>query len=175
VALPEALRPSDVLPVTLPDERTVGLPRCLPQFPRWLGPPVAFPFGSKPLVEHAQRGVWAEFKIMSLFIDAGWEAFVVQAFGGIHYLREMKRGYDDRGVALPAQARELFADIAERNGGFSGFFDVFASRGDELVFAEAKLARKDRLRSTQRRWIASVLAAGVRVEDLVIVEWEFAN
>lgn len=118
MSLPEALRPDDVLAVTLPDGRTVGLPRCRPRFPRWLGPPVAFSFGGKPLVEHAQQGVWAEFKIVSLFVDAGWEAFVVQAFGGIHYLREMKRGHEDRGVALPADARELFDGIAERNGGF---------------------------------------------------------
>ena len=114
---------------------------------------MAFPFGSKPLVEHAHQGVWAEFKIVSLFRDAGWEAFVVQAFGGIHYLREMKRGDDDRGVALPAHARELFNGIVQRNGGFGGFFDVFASYGDAYVFAEAKLRRRDRLGATQKRCV----------------------
>jgi hypothetical protein len=175
VVLPEALRAHDVLDVTLPDERTVRVPRCLPEFPRWLGPPVAFPYGGKHLVSHAEQPLWAEFKIASLFRDTGWEALVVQAFGGIHYLREMKQGDDDRGIELPDVAQGLFARIAEHNRGFGGFFDVFAWRGDDVVFAEAKLSMKDRLRSTQRRWIAAALAAGVPVENLLIVEWKFAR
>jgi len=175
VILPEALRAHDALDVALPDGRTVRIPRCLPEFPRWIGPPVAFPYGGKPLVAHAERALWAEFKIASLFRDAGWEALVVQAFGGIHYLDEMKRGDDDRGVELPDFAQGLFARIAEHNKGFGGFFDVFAWQEDDVVFAEAKLSRNDRLQSTQKRWIAAALAAGVPVENFLIVEWTFAS
>jgi len=127
------------------------------------------------LVGHAERALWAEFKIASLFRDAGWEALVVQAFGGIHYLDEMKRGDDDRGVELPDFAQGLFARIAEHNKGFGGFFDVFAWQEDDVVFAEAKLSRNDRLQSTQKRWIAAALAAGVPVENFLIVEWTFAS
>ena len=82
----------------------------------------------------------------------------------------MKQGHADRGVALPAFAEGVFRRIAEQNGGFAGFFDVFAYRGSEIVFAEVKLSKKDRLRATQKRWIAAALAAGVPVENLLIVE-----
>jgi hypothetical protein len=82
-------------------------------------------------------------------------------------------------VALPAGAAGTREGTVQRyrrtQRRVQWVFDVFASRGNEFVFAEAKLARKDRLRSTQRRWIASALAASVRIEDLLIVEWEFAK
>jgi hypothetical protein len=52
---------------------------------------------------------------------------------------------------------------------------VFAWRKDDVVFAEAKLSKQDRLQSTQKRWIAAALAAGVPVESLLIVEWTFAS
>ena len=53
--------------------------------------------------------------------------------------------------------------------------DELAWRKDDVVFAEAKLSRKDQLQSTQKRWIAAALAAGVPVENLLIVEWTFAS
>ena len=170
-SLPQALQAQGVLEVGLDDSRTAQIPCCMPRFERWTGAPVQFPFGGKALVVHAQQPLWAEFKIMSLFREAGWDALVVQTFGRIHYLEEMKRGHDDRGVALPDSARSLSARITAQNGGSGGFFDVFAWRGREVVFAEAKLTKKDRLRATQKRWIASALAVGVPIESLLIVEW----
>jgi hypothetical protein len=173
--LPDALLAREVLDVTLSDGRTVRIPLCMTEFQHWNGPPLVFDFGGKPTVYHAGQAAWAQLRIASLFRDAGWDALVVQTYGGLHYLREMKRGHDDRGLALPESARDLFARIAEHNGGFGGFFDVFASRGDEVAFAEAKLSKKDRLSPTQRRWIAAALAAGVPNESLLIVEWKLSS
>lgn len=174
--LPDSLLAQGVLDVTLEDGRIVGIPLCLPAFERWTGPAVEFSFGDKPTVCHGDQPVWAEFKVASLLRDAGWDALVVEAYGGLHFMRDMKRGHGDRGVALPASAKGLLERIVELNGArVGGFFDVFAFRGDAILFAEVKLSKKDRLRAPQKRWIAAALAAGVPVGSLLIVEWRFAT
>ena len=173
--LPDTLPADHKLDVALFDGRTVRIPLCTPQFERWHGPPLEFRYGNKPLVSHAREALWAEFKVMSLFREAGWDAFVVQTYGCPHFLREQKRSHADRGVPLPAFAEDVFRRITDQNGGFSGFFDVCAGRGSEIVFAEMKLSKRDELRPTQVRWIASALAAGVPTENLLIVEWTFSG
>ena len=172
--LPESLRANDVLAVSLPTGEHVALPLCTPRFDRWTGAPLAFTLGDKPTVEHGGLPVWAEFKVAELFRDAGWDALVIQTYGGLHFLRSTKQGHADRGVDLPESARQLFSRIAELNGGHGGFFDVLALRGDEVVFAEVKLQKRDRLRGTQKRWISSALQAGVPLESLLVVEWTLA-
>jgi len=50
-------------------------------------------------------------------------------------------------------------------------FDVFAWRGGEVLFCEAKRTGKDKLTNAQVRFIGGALECGVAPESLLIVEW----
>ncbi|HNU57075.1 MAG TPA: hypothetical protein PKN30_10840, partial [Flavobacteriales bacterium] len=62
-----------------------------------------------------------------------------------------------------------------KNGdSFAGCWDVVAWKDDQLVFAEAKKAKHDRLRDTQVRWVEAALQCGLTEENFLVVEWSFA-
>jgi hypothetical protein len=88
--LHELLRATGELAVALPDGRSVALPMCSSEFEPWAGTPLEFTFGGKPTFVHDGQPVWAEFKVAGLFRDAGWDALVIEAYGGLHVLRSTK-------------------------------------------------------------------------------------
>jgi len=65
----------------------------------------------------------------------------------------------------------LFQKIRAKAGCRGGCFDVFAWRGNKRRFVELKRAGKDRIRETQKRWIEAARLCGIRMSDLLIVEW----
>lgn len=80
-------------------------------------------------------------------------------------------------VKLPKKQTYLLRKIgakakAVRRG---GCFDVFAWRGRNHRFVELKRRGKDRIRKSQKEWIAAAVASGVKMSDLLIVEWNLAE
>jgi hypothetical protein len=73
---------------------------------------------------------------------------------------------DDVGAAAD------FGRVASANGGsFAGCWDVFAWKGSARLFVDAKWAGKDRIRSTQLRWLENALRAGLTGDCFLIAEW----
>jgi hypothetical protein len=91
----------------------------------------------------------------------GWGAVWVSAFGPGELLSAWFPAPGFRTLAeaaAPARAVEIFERLRAANGGkLRGFFDVFAWREpDQVRFAEAKVG-PDRIRDTQRQFLATAL------------------
>lgn len=172
--LPPELRPTGILPVSLPSGRTVELPRCTPRFRQWSGLAPAFSFGKKAFLDYHGTPVFAEIYILRLLLDAGWDGVWAETYGGLVFLREMPaHSYlRDFECAIPSDKKKFFWSISAEANGHSGCFDVFAWRGSTTLFCESKRQKKDRLQPTQLRWIDAALANAVLPEQLLIAEWD---
>jgi hypothetical protein len=79
--------------------------------------------------------------------------------------------------ALPPKVSEKFQAIKEKNGGeLSGFFDVFAWKGDgdDFMFIEYK-GRSDSPNDNEMEWITSAISEGVKPEQLCIVGYDLPS
>ena len=58
---------------------------------------------------------------------------------------------------------------------YAGCWDVVGWSGPDLLFAELKRRKQDRVRATQHRWLAAGLQVGLQAENFLLVEWAFAG
>lgn len=171
ITLPLSLVATSTLKVRLPSDELATLPMAQPSIPAWSGAPVPFQFGRKPVVQFDQQPLFAELWILRTLEQAGWSGVWVSSYGGVKFFRDMPTKGLGNHVALPSDKAELLSAISERCGGRGGCFDVFAWRGNDTLFCEAKRKDKDAIRVTQARWIAAALAHGIPASSLLIVEW----
>lgn len=169
--LPVELQPSGAVDILL-SKGLVTLPICRPIFSLWNGAPVAFDYGSKPILNYKGEAVFAELMILHLLLKSGWDGVWVETYGGTHYLRTMPGGWTlkSKHVSIPADKEKMLQRIW-RTGKTAACFDVFAWRDKQILFCEAKHAGKDNLTAAQIRFIEGALACGVLPESLLIVEW----
>jgi hypothetical protein len=66
-------------------------------------------------------------------------------------------------------------DLAEKNGGWAGIFDVVSWREDRLLFTELKRRGHDSIRKTQLHWVDTALRHGYDLTAFQILEWDFAT
>jgi predicted dithiol-disulfide oxidoreductase (DUF899 family) len=171
--LPEVLRPTQPVDVPLPSGRTIALPHCRPLFPRWEGAKPAF--GNKTPLNYNGEPVFAELFILRLLEKAGWKGRWVSSFGG-KFLRDMPTSWKlENAVDIPERQSELLKSISVESKAPGGCFDVFAWRGDDVLFCESKRRDHDHLRDSQRRWMDAALACGVPEASLLVVEWDLTS
>ena len=128
------------------------------------------------------RAQFAEVAILRLFEEAGWQGRWVESYGKPNMSPGHWRAWHPNGPSAQLQepiketwVNEKLHAIATANGqSFAGCWDVVAWKDGRLVFAEAKLSKKDRMRPTQLRWLEAGLKCGVGVDDFLVVEWELA-
>jgi hypothetical protein len=158
--------------MALPSGETIQLPCCRPIFERW-ALPISFDFGHKPLLTYQGRPVFAELLILRLLEGCGWNGIWVSSYGGIKYLRQMPQDSSlaQGRVSLPDDREGFLNQIWRRSGQRGGCFDVYAWRGEQVIFCEAKRQGKDRIRLSQRRWIEAAISEGVAPDSLLVVEW----
>lgn len=153
--------------------QTVEIATFLREERRWREPqPESFrAVSNKPALEFDGQPTWAEFVLLRLLERDGWEGVWVKNWHGRAFWRDVADP-----VALPPSASALFDRIAARAAGRGGgCWDIFAWRGDDVLFIESKQRGKDRLRDTQRTWLVSALAEGVPLSAFAIVEWQAAS
>lgn len=174
---PHELQATDLLSLALP-QGTIAVPICRPRFAAYTGFEHASTFGGKGLIAVDGRPQFAEVAILRHFEEAGWDGRWVETYPH----RKNPRLWTEWNAAglnaqthVPIDAGWVNAKlqaIAAANGGyFSGCWDVVAWKGNRLVFAESKKAKRDRLRETQLRWVEAALRCGCAVEDFLVVEW----
>jgi hypothetical protein len=78
-------------------------------------------------------------------------------------------------ITLPPNEERFLKRIREKAGRNGGCFDVFAWRGKRHRFIELKRSGKDRIRETQKRWLSAAIRCGIKMRDLLIVEWNIAE
>lgn len=171
-ALPEVLRPSTELAVTLSSGATIALPMCRLALKKWDGEFDGFTYGGKPIIAHDGKPVFAELALLRLLVAGGWDGVWVETYGGPNYLRDMPGAWALRpwSIALPPEREELLKRIwklAKSNA----CFDVFGWRDGDLVFLEAKQKGKDRISKHQPKFIEAALQCGVPADALIVVEW----
>jgi hypothetical protein len=148
--------------------------------PRWVGDPLQYGFGNKPLVDGGATGIFAELAIQRLAEAEGWDARWVCTFAakaeGPRYLKSWRDDSLDhqKNVPLDAEREVLLAKIAKQNhNSYSGCWDVLAWKGDRTLFIEAKHDKKDHIQATQLEWYWAALRSGLKPHNFVVAQWEF--
>ena len=110
---------------------------------------------------------WAEIVVVRLLERSGWGAAWVKNWGGRAFWRDVNDP-----VELPQTPSALFQKVEMMTGVRGGCWDVFAWRGDDVMFIKSKQRRRDRLRPTQRIWLETAMGCGVPLSAFAIVEWD---
>jgi hypothetical protein len=69
--------------VQLPSGASMILPRCAPQFAKWMGGVPQFTFGNKPILDHEGKPIFAELLVLRLLQADGWEGAWVSSYAGL--------------------------------------------------------------------------------------------
>ena len=141
------------------------------RFNAWDGPRPPLSYGTKPIVESASRGVFAEVAIAELLRPDGWDAVWASTYGGLRFFADQPDGQRGNTVDLPDNVAAPVERITLGNGTPAGMFDVLAWKGAELLFVEAKRRGRDRIRDTQRRWVNAALRVGFEPQQFAVFEW----
>ncbi len=156
--------------IVLPSKDQTQVPKSIITFKAWDGSPIDDTYGGKALLDYKGTPLFAELVILRMLEEDSWSGAWVD-----NYRKKFRIGMPDTEVpvALPPERQAILDAIKKINGTMSGCWDIFAWRGSEILFAESKLSGKDRIRSTQIKWLQSALKAGFAAKNFLLVEWSF--
>lgn len=178
---PSLLRPSADEHVLVNDQ-SCAIPKIELQLRRWDGISLNNTLNGKPLIDFDSHPVFAELCLYELMRLSGWQARWIETYGSPAKAPRLLTAWaDDR---LTVQKHEPITDlwvasllqrIADVNGGtYAGCWDVVGWHQDQLVFAELKRRKQDRIRATQLGWLEAALQLGLQPHNFLLVEWDFA-
>ena len=118
--------------------------------------------------------MFAEPAIMHLFLKDGWEARWLESYGrgqrNIVCLAEWADLPYSRQTECPItneRILNMLHGIATlNNGNYCGCWDVLAWKGDNVIFAESKRSKRDKIRDTQVKWLDAALRYGLKRRKL---------
>lgn len=133
----------------------------------------------KPVVVHDGRVLFGELAVLRYLEKDQWKGVWVDSLHSHGRKDVLWSGMPPTGVppALPPKVSEKFQAIKEKNGGeLSGFFDVFAwkGEGDDFVFVEYK-GRSEASDDIELGWINAAISEGVKPEQLCIVGYDLPS
>ena len=178
--LPKILQPNDFELFHVKSEE-VEIPKCKLIFNKWEGVPVKETFGGKPLINLNNKSVFAEIAILNLLLQDGWQARWVSTYGsGNKNPKLLASWVDDKyknqnsTEILDKKIKDLLIGISEENNNsYSGCWDVLAWKDEQIIFAESKRNKKDKIRQTQINWLEAGLQLGLKPENFLVVQWDF--
>jgi hypothetical protein len=167
VKYPAIFEPTSTERFELANGDVVAVPKATPRFARWSGAAPGSSFGNKPILEWRGRPVFAELAILRAWEAEGWQGVWVDSFG-----KRLLSEYWPQPVvaAVPPTQRRLLDALAPR-GSPAKSWDVLCWRGEEVVFCESKLLKRDHIRDTQRAWLEAGLRYGLPSHAFLVVEW----
>lgn len=178
---PKLLQPNGTEDFIISD-KIVKIPKCTIQFKKWEGIELKETFGNKPVIDMGGKPMFAELAIMNLFIQSGWQAIWVETYARLNkepfYMSEwdFEKSYKNQ-INLPIKGKkilEMLAEIAKlNNNSYGGCWDVLGWNGKQILFAESKRFKKDRVQQTQNRWLFAALQYRLKPENFMIVQWDF--
>ena len=158
--------------LTYPRGQKITIATWTIRFPKWLGKPLdekqKGSYKIKPLVQIDGEPLFGELAVLRLLQKDGWDGVWVDTYHGKFW-----KGLPDRTApcSLSGKAQEVYDKIVARHGKYGGFFDVFAWRGQKLLFAEYK-GEGDKLKPNQISWIAAVVSSGISQSSLLLIEYK---
>lgn len=149
------------------------VPKARPPFASWRGPQPDNTYGGKQVLDFAGRPAFAELVVLWSLNSIGWEGAWIDTFGK----KYLVGFWDSLPVTqLPDKPAELLDRIQEAMGSrFSGAWDVFCWRGQEVLIAECKRAHHDAIRRKQILWLQAALVEGLSADDFLLVEWSLKS
>jgi hypothetical protein len=165
VKYPHTLTPTAYKEIYLLTGGIVSVPKATPRFSSWRGASPQDTYGGKQVIDLNGEPVFAELAILRLLQAEGWQGRWIDTY------RNRKWITINSFVELPSNRNELLQQIYQSVGSKAGCFDVYCWRGTQVLFAESKRKGRDRIRDTQRRWLAAALDIGLPIESFLIVEW----
>ncbi|MFH1542897.1 MAG: VRR-NUC domain-containing protein [bacterium] len=143
-------------------------PKANMYYHEWAGTPLKDTYGGKTVLDIEGEPLFAELAILKLIKDDGWDGVWVD-----NYRKTFRNVLPEKGgsVSIPANYEKVINAIKEINGTLNGCWDLFAWKGNKLLFVESKRFKKDKLRDTQVKWLESALKSNFEIEYL-IVEWD---
>lgn len=163
------LKPTQKESIILPSRKTVEVLKCVLAFKKWEGVPVKDNYGGKTVIDHRHKPLFAELAILRMLEEDGWSGVWVDT-----YRKKFRDNLPElsQPVSLPPCRESTLKKIIKENGGLRGCWDVFAWKGDCIVFAESKRRLKDTIRNTQKRWLEIALQLGFPLESFLLAEWD---
>lgn len=126
---------------------------------------------NKPTLLFEGAATWAEYVLVRLLEQAGWEARWIKNWsGGREFCVDVDRPRD-----LPPGPAEVFAALHRRAVQLrgAGSWDIFAWSADDYLFLESKQHRSgDRLNANQVTWLETAIDEGFMPEQFAIVEYD---
>jgi hypothetical protein len=114
---------------------------------------------------------WAAEKVLGILQKAGWNGVWVDNCQRLNKFGQAMP--PSPGCELPSHNYLFDKIITANGGGRSGCWDLFAWRGEEFLFVDAKMLHtNDEIRPNQIRWLEASLRCGIRPKAFVILEWE---
>ena len=175
--------PTTLIPTTtLPLETAQGLvdvPLTRPSFPAYTGTLQGDRFGNKDLLHVDDKPQFAEVAILRAFEADGWQGRWVEPYQRAAMDPSILHAWNGGAFKTQEQVpiaelwvkERLHAIASQNRNSYAGCWDVVAWKDERLIFVEAKLSKKDRMRPTQLRWLEAALKCGCAVEDFLVVEW----
>ncbi len=178
---PKLLQPNDTENFVIGD-KIIQVSKCVIQFKKWEGIELKETFGGKPIIELDGKPMFAELAIMNLFIQSGWKAIWVETYARLNkepfYMSEwdFEKSYKNQTNLIIKEKKiiKMLAEIAKlNNNSYGGCWDVLGWNGKHILFAESKRLKKDRVQQTQNSWLSAALKYGMKLENFMIVQWDF--
>lgn len=170
--LPNILLPNAQETIVFPSNQVISIPKVNLYFNKWTGILFEDTFNKKPVLDYNGEAVFAELAILRIFQNEGWEGVWVDT-----YRKKYRIGHwgVNTNAELPAVKQLLLDNIYKINGNRSGCWDVFCWKEDKIIFAEAKRQSKDKIRTTQIKWLEAAFKSGLNQDSFLIVEWLMQN
>jgi|SRR3989344_3418985 len=154
--------------IILPSGKSVLMPKYFLTFKQWVGAPIADMYNNKAVIDFDGEPVFAELAILRLFQKYGWDGVWVDSYRKVYRIGLPKQVEP---VVLPAERATIIDSIQGHIGGkWGGCWDVFLWKEDNVLFAESKRNKKDKIQNTQRKWLEAAIDLGYG-SNLLLIEW----
>ena len=154
--------------IRLSRRKEVPIAKQRQTFRAWSGKVPFSTYGRKPVVKVGGKPLFAELAVLRLLKRDGWDGVWVDR-------TKFRKAVREQAAAVPlrksaARFLQRIRDSIGKSKG--GCWDVFAWKKGRYLFVECKRQNRDRMRRSQKDWLAAALKLGVPATWFRVVEWD---
>jgi len=142
------------------------------QFKKFIGNFEGDDYNNKPIIDCEGQPLFAELAVLKILKKEGWDGFWIDAYRRKFHIAMPSK--TEVAFSPPKDKLELLNQIWNKTGKkFSGSWDIFAWKGDNIKFIELKHAKKDKMRENQDNFYQTAISLGMPEDSFEIWEWGF--